>query len=55
MPYETIVEIDEPTDLVKAEELLKKRVRPNLQDYKLFLMDCACFDNENQYGGENLP
>lgn len=54
MPYETIVEIDEPTDLVKAEELLKKRVRPNLQDYKLFLMDCdGVLTDGGMYYGKN--
>ena len=54
MPYETIVEIDEPQDLGKAEEILKKRVRPNLKDYKLFLMDCdGVLTDGGMYYGEN--
>lgn len=40
MPYETITEIDEPADIEKAEAILKKRIKPNLKDFKLFLMDC---------------
>ena len=54
MPYETITEIDEYEDLIKAGEILRKRIRPNLKDFKLFLMDCdGVLTDGGMYYGEN--
>lgn len=54
MPYDTITEIDEPQDIDKVERILKKRIKPNLNDYKLFLMDCdGVLTDGGMYYSEN--
>lgn len=40
MPEETITEIDEYGDIGVVEHILKKRIKPDINDFKMFLTDC---------------
>lgn len=54
MPYETITEIDELKDVEIVEKILKKRIKPQLDKYKIFLMDCdGVLTDGGMYYSEN--
>lgn len=54
MSYETITEIDEPKDIEIVENILKQRIKPDLKNYKIFLMDCdGVLTDGGMYYSEN--